>query len=270
MSDVAIAEPAVRTAPFVKGPEQASRLDEFLSALNVGDDYTWAWTNYERTIRALSEHFDLKDVIEIGGGRNPTFAPDQYLERGGSYTINDIEQGELDAAPDGYEHLLFDVSAKDGPINEQAYDLAFSCMVFEHVRDGAQAWRNVHRMLKPGGVAVAFIPTLYALPYIANLALPEWVSQAIVKALFPNRTDEESPKFPAHYSHCFAMESKLSPVLRNAGFAEWRVVPFYGHDYFEKLPLVRSADNALSSLAKRRNWTALAAYAYIIARKSPE
>ena len=270
MSDVAIADPEVRTAAFLKDSEQASRLDEFLRTLNVDHDHTWAWANYERTIRSLSEHFNLKDVIEIGGGRNPTFTPDQYLEQGGSYTINDIEQSELDAAPPGYKQLLFDVSAKDGPINEQAYDLAFSCMVFEHVRDGAQAWHNVHRMLKPGGMAVAFIPTLYALPYIANLALPEWVSRAIVKALFPNRTDESNPKFPAYYSHCFAMESKLSPVLRNAGFAEWRVVPFYGHDYFEKLPIVRSADKALSLIAKRRNWTALAAYSYIIACKSPD
>lgn len=229
----------------------------------------WAWDNYQATIETLAHEFKLHDLIEVGGGRDPLMTPDRVQELGVHYTINDISAEELRHAPAGFGKACFDIcgNMQSAGIEEGSYDLAFSRMVFEHVRDGRAAWRNLSRILRPGGVALAFVPTLYALPYVANLMVPEWLSSKIVKALYPHRTDHEDPKFPAHYSWCFSSEKKMAPMLRDAGFSESLVVPFYGHAYFENLPVAREIDEAVTRLAIRFDWRALTPYAYILARK---
>ena len=70
-------------------------------------------------------------------------------------------------------------------------------------------------MLAPGGVALAFVPTLYAPAFALNHAIPESVSSAIVRRLFPDRHEEgDNPKFPAFYDLCLGDEKKVAPVLR--------------------------------------------------------
>lgn len=244
-------------------------LQAVFAQLEPGIRSEWAWDNYERTIEALAKAFHLKDLIEIGGGRDPLMTPERVRALGANYTINDISEEELRHAPAGFGKLCFDICSDPAAAGVEAgtYDLAFSRMVFEHVRDGRAAWRNLSVLLRPGGVALAFVPTLYALPYVANLAVPEWLSSRIVKALYPHRTDHDDPKFPAYYSWCFSSERKMAPMLREAGFSESLIVPFYGHQYFEKLPIVREVDEALTRLAIRFDWRALTPYAYILARK---
>lgn len=229
----------------------------------------WAWDNYQATVEALAREFSLTRLIEIGGGRDPLLTPARAKALGVDYTVNDISQVELDNAPAAFNTACFDISgdlAATGVMPE-SYDLAFSRMVFEHVRDVRAAWRNLHTILAPGGVALAFVPTLYAPPYVANLLIPEWLSQRIVKLLYSHRTDDEDPKFPAYYDWCYSSERKMAPMLREAGFRETLILPFYGHQYFEKIPVAREIDAALTRLAIRFDWRALTPYAYILARK---
>jgi SAM-dependent methyltransferase len=229
----------------------------------------WAWDNYKSTVEALSGGFGLKRLIEIGGGRDPLFTPQEAEALGVELTVNDISAEELRHAPDAFAKACFDVSAdlSAAGLQPAQYDLAFSRMVFEHVKDGRRAWANLGALLAPGGVAIAFVPTLYALPYLANMVIPESVSQRIVKMLYKHRTDDEDPKFPAHYDWCYGSEARMAPMLKAAGFREALVVPFYFHDYFERIPLVREADNLINALASRRDWRALTSYAYIVGRK---
>ena len=247
----------------------AGGLQSVMARLQPDIRSEWAWDNYQATIEALARAFDLHDLIEIGGGRDPLMTPGRVHELGVRYTVNDISAEELRHAPDGFGKACFDICgnmAGEG-VAAGSCDLAFSRMVFEHVRDGRAAWRNLCHILRPGGVALAFVPTLYALPYVANLMVPEWLSDRIVKALYPHRTDHEDPKFPAYYSWCFSSEARMAPMLRDVGFSESLVVPFYGHAYFEKLPVAREIDEALTKLAIRLDWRALTPYAYILARK---
>lgn len=244
-------------------------LEGVLAGLRPDIRSQWAWDNYQTTVEALARAFALRDLIEIGGGRDPLMTPARVGHLGLRYTVNDISTEELRHAPDSFGKARFDIcgSMTEAGIASESYDLAFSRMVFEHVRDGRAAWRNLCHILRPGGVALAFVPTLYALPYVANLIVPEWISARIVKALYPHRTDHADPKFPAHYSWCFSSERKMAPMLRDAGFSESLIVPFYGHAYFEKLPLAREIDEALTRLAIRFDWRVLTPYAYILARK---
>jgi len=244
-------------------------LGRVLGSLNPGIRSEWAWKNYRNTIEALAREFGHKRLIEIGGGRDPLLSLQAVKALGFDYTINDISPEELKNAPEGYNTACFDVSGdlKSAGIKSESYDLAFSRMVFEHVQDVGQAWKNLHEILTPGGVGLIFVPTLYALPYVANLMIPEWLSQKIVKLLYPHRTDHEDPKFPAYYDWCYSSEKKLEPMLRAAGFSETLIVPFYGHAYFDKLPVIREIDEAVTRMAIRNDWRFLTPYAYIIALK---
>lgn len=246
-----------------------SSLDAFFARLEPDVRSQWAWDNYKPTIEALSRGFGLRRLIEIGGGRDPLFTPYEAAALDVELTINDISQEELDAGPAEFSKVCFDISGNlaETKVKRGAYDLAFSRMVFEHVKDGRRAWRNLNEILAPGGVAIAFVPTLYALPYLANIVIPEAVSQKIVKLLYPHRTDDEDPKFPAHYDWTYGSERKLKPMLESVGFREAIVVPFYYHDYFEKIPVVREIDNLANRIAAARDWRFLTSYAYIAARK---
>lgn len=248
---------------------EANSLSRVLGRLDPDIRSQWAWDNYRNTIEALAREFGHKRLIEIGGGRDPLLTPQAVKALGVDYTINDISEVELRAAPEGYNTACFDVSGdlKATGLETGCYDLAFSRMVFEHVKDVRQAWKNLHSVLAPGGVALAFVPTLYALPYVANLIIPEWISQKIVKMLYPHRTDSEDPKFPAYYDWCYSSEKKVVPMLRDAGFSETLILPFYGHDYFKSLPVIREVDEAVTKMAIRNDWRFLTPYAYILARK---
>ena len=144
-------------------------------------------------------------------------------------------------------------------------DLVISRMVMEHVGDAARTWANIANLLAPGGVALAFHPTLYAPPFVINWLIPERLTAPVLKLFFADRHDGDFPKFPARYDLCTADPAVIDPALGRAGFREVLSAPFWGDRYFRHLPGVRSANDALSSLAEARDWRWLASYAYTIA-----
>lgn len=228
----------------------------------------WGWSNYKPIIKTLAQDLELSRLCEIGGGRSPLFTAEEMKEMGGKLTVNDISQSELDHGPGGYETLCLDIAGNIGNAAPEQFDLMFSQMVFEHVRDMKQAWRNVHTLLAPGGVALAFFPTLYALPFVINYLLPESVTGPIVRAIYPHRSnDGRAPKFPAYYDHCFGDSRKLKPIFDEIGFREHLVLPFWGHQYFEQIPVVCEIDHAFNKLAAKRNWAHFSTYTYVVVRK---
>lgn len=229
----------------------------------------WAWDHYKDVVARLSRDLGLTRFCEIGGGRDPLFTPEEVAPLGIDYTVNDISARELEKAPQAFRTACFDIAGdlSAAGVAPAQYDLMFSRMVFEHVRDVEQAWTNIHTLLAPGGVALAFFPTLYALPFVANHLMPEWLSGGIVKAFYANRGEEtDDPKFPAVYDWCFSSEERLKPMLQRAGFTEIHIQPFWGHRYFLRLPVVRQIDEALNALAARNDIRALTSYAYVLVR----
>ena len=128
----------------------------------------------------------------------------------------------------------------------------------EHVRDVRRMWQNTHALLAPGGVALAFFPTLYAPAFAVNRVVPERLSSAVVHRLFPDRHAEgDNPKFPAFYDHCYGDERKLRPMLEEIGFSDMLVLPFYGYSYFHKLPGLKQVDAAFTRFVAGRDWRGL-------------
>ena len=109
-------------------------------------------------------------------------------------------------------------------------------MVMEHVRDASRAWANMAALLAPGGVALAFHPTLYAPPFVINRLIPETLTAPVLKYFFADRHDGDFPKFPARYDLCRADPAVVEPALSRAGFREVLTAPFWGDRYFRHLP----------------------------------
>ncbi|TCR65417.1 methyltransferase domain-containing protein [Bosea sp. BK604] len=246
-------------------------LTPFFQGLRPDWHARWAWENYEPTILALSRQFGLRRICEIGGGRDPLFTAEQASGHGVELIVNDIDAGELALTPAGLETARFDIA---GDLSEPdaargAYDLMVSRMVFEHVHDVAQAWHNIHELLAPGGVALAFFPTLWAPVFTLNHILPEKASRAIVHALYPARRDGGGdPKFPAFYDWCRGNPALLGPMLQRAGFSDIHVQPFWGHEYFKRMPGIREADHAFNALAAKTHWHFVTTHAYVVVRKA--
>lgn len=246
-----------------------SDLAAAFAALDIVHYHAWAWTNYKRIIADLSRQFSAHRLIEIGGGRDPLFNTREIADLGVEMTINDIAPGELGVLPPEYQTACFDVAGNISSVADlrNTFDLAFSRMVFEHVADGQRAWTNLYELLAPGGVGLAFVPTLYALPFVLNWMLPPKVAAAVVKLIYHHRTDSEDPIFPAHYSWCFADTKRLQPMLSAIGYREVVVQPFYGHGYYRFFPVIRDIHERFTSVALKRDWRAIASFAYIAARK---
>jgi SAM-dependent methyltransferase len=244
-------------------------LKDALAPLAIEHSEAWAWANYERVVRQLAEASGAKRLIEIGGGRDPLFGREALAELGAELTVNDISPTELAALPKGYRTACFDIAGELSPeeIARGGYDLAFSRMVFEHVADGKRAWENLFRLLAPGGIGLAFVPTLYAFPFVVNWLLPYDFAARVVKMIYKNRTDDEDPVFPARYSWTVASERKLAPMLSAIGYRETMVVPFYGHGYYQPFPILRDLHAKFTATARARDWRFFASYAYIAARK---
>jgi SAM-dependent methyltransferase len=254
---------------------QSAFLAEPLRRLGYDSREAWAWDNYRPTILAFVEALRGAGrrkggrirLLEVGGGRGPQLTPAQAEELGVALTVNDIDARELSLAPTGFATACFDIAGDVDPGLLGKFDLIFSRMVFEHVKDAPRAWRNIRALLTPGGVALAYHPTLYSPPFLVNWLVSESVSSRLLRLFFPWRHDGDYPKFPARYEMCFAAPSRVGPALRDAGFSEVLIAPFFGHGYLRAVPVVREVEGALHVLAERRDWRALASYAYTLARR---
>ena len=253
-----IAEPATDT------------LAAFFRGLDPDWHSQWAWDHYEPTILALARQFGLKRLCEIGGGRDPLFTADEAAAQGLTFIVNDIDPGELALTPAGLKTACFNVAGdlSEPDVARGGYDMMVSRMVFEHIAGVERAWTNIHALLAPGGVALAFFPTLWAPVFALNHVLPEKASRAIVHALFPARRDGgDDPVFPALYEWCRGNPGLLTPMLNRAGFREVHVQRFWGHGYFDRMPGLKQLDHAFNAAAARIGWNLVTTYAYVVVRK---
>jgi SAM-dependent methyltransferase len=260
-------KPAPHERSVAQLPVNASLANAFAS-LGVEADGEWALANYKRTVAEFCRLFAARRLIEIGGGRDPLFDAQEIGELGVEMTINDISVEELSVLPASYRTACFDVAGDAASLAgfRNSFDFAFSRMVFEHVADGQRAWTNLYELLAPGGVGLAYIPTLYSFPFVVNWLLPDKLAARIVKTLYKNRTDDADPVFPARYSWCFT-DARLQRMLSAIGYREVFVQPFYGHGYYKPFPIVRDLHKQFTDVARRYNWCLLASFAYIAVRK---
>lgn len=250
------------------GGSAPSTLAHAFAGLGLQNSDEWGWDNYKAVIRHLAQTFGARRMLEIGAGRCPLFGRDELRNLGAELTVNDISAAELALAPPGYAQACFDIAGEVDASQNGSIDLAFSRMVFEHVEDAHKAWSNVHAILAPGGVALAFVPTLFAMPFLINWLLPDNLGERIAHALDKRRTQEDQPVFPAHYHWCFTLKGPMRRRLEEVGFDEVLVQPFYGHRYYQRFPVIRDVHRGFTALARKADLRLLSTYGYIAVRKN--
>ena len=226
-----------------------------------------AWQGYMNYLHALIRETGARSVLELGGGANPALTLDEVREQGLDYTILDISQTELDKAPAGYSKLQADLAHPLNNISTQ-HDFIFSKMLAEHVSNGRVFHENVLKLLKPGGIAFHFFPTLYAPPFIANRLLPERLASWLLQLLSP-RNRYQQGKFPAYYSWCRGPSARHLGRLEKLGYQIYHYYGFYGHEpYYARIPLVRIVHRwCVNFLIKHPN-PLLTSFAYMVVRKA--
>lgn len=251
-------------------PLEAPELRALLDDVRTNGEWRTAWRSYRKVVIAAARQSEQPRLLEVGGGRDPLLSQADVEQLNCQYTVNDIDAGELARAPEWTQRLHGDIAAPDLLAEETGtqFDVIFSKMVFEHVAHPEAAYRNTARMLAPGGVFINFIPTWYAPPFLLNWAMPANLSAALLRRSFPNRNEDEVPKFPAFYRWCTATRQTQRRV-QEAGFASCEVIPFYGHNYYKKVRPLQALSDRLASVSDRRGWRALSTYAYVICEGYP-
>jgi SAM-dependent methyltransferase len=113
--------------------------------------------------RMLAAAFDglsatpgLDEKTLLAGKRILHFAPERQLRERISclamtHTTADFDRGDCD--------LRLDISRMPS-VASQSFDVLIACDVLEHVPDDAAAFREIHRVLAPGGVAILTVPQM--------------------------------------------------------------------------------------------------------------
>ena len=237
-------------------------------------------TEYRYFNSAVDDFFDLVHeiasrstvtrVCDVGGGATPLLSPDAVTRHRLDYTVLDISAEELGKAPDSYATLQADIASPDLDTGT-TYDLVFSRMLLEHVKDPVVVHRNLLRLLRPGGFAVHLFPTLYAPPFVVNRVLPEATSRRFLLAFFPHRhPDGPYGKFPAYYRWCRGPTDSQIGRYHKAGFAVDRFIAYFGHWYYKRIPPLEAMQRTIAEALVRRPIRAITTYGIVVLRKPRE
>ena len=85
-----------------------------------------------------------------------------------------------------------------------------------------------------------FFSTLYAPPFFLNKFLPQNISDSLVIWHSPDRKKEGNRgEFLAYYHYCHGPLKSQIIKLESLGYQVEESVGYFGHDYYEKLPLLK-------------------------------
>lgn len=201
-------------------------------------------------------------ICDIGGGANP-FLDRQFLEREGlRCVVLDNSPAELAKAPPAYELLVADIGAKNFRYDGPKFDLVFSRMLAEHIRDARQFHHNVHTLLAPRGWAVHCFPTLYAPPFLVNRLLPESLADRLLGWVQP-RDRFQHAKFPAYYHWCRGPSRRAMLRLQQIGYEVVEYRGLFGHPYYGQHGWLAHASHAVARFLLRHPRPFLTSYAYL-------
>jgi SAM-dependent methyltransferase len=233
-----------------------------ITYLNSGNE----WSEYPDFVQGLVQQYGAHRICDVGGGANPVLSLQFVTENGLDCTVLDISSKELEKAPNGYKKLVCDMEAQKIDLPDQ-FDFVITKMMAEHIKNGVLFHKNIFSMLKPGGVAVHYFPTLYALPFLVNKITPEWLSSMLLDFFLP-RDRFQLGKFPAYYSWCFGPTPSMLAMLTGIGYKVLEYRGFFGNVYYRKIPVIRDLHKAYSEYLTRHPNPYLTSFAQVVLYKA--
>lgn len=131
-------------------------------------------------------------VLEIGCGRSAPVLS-MFRNRGAKLIGIDVVPFDLKDPEIG---LVSCSVTSMTPIESESISVAFSRSVMEHVEDVNQAYSEIKRVLKPGGVYIFLTPNFWDYGSLLSSVVPNFLHGKIVK-LTEGRAEEDT--FPTHY-----------------------------------------------------------------------
>ncbi|MAN28551.1 MULTISPECIES: class I SAM-dependent methyltransferase [Mesonia] len=227
------------------------------------------WEQAPQFLSQLITSNNIKNVLEVGSGANPTLDAETIMALGIHYTTNDLSAEELEKAPKEFATWQADLCNEETVKNHsKKYDLIFSRMVNEHVKDGKQYYKNIFELLSPGGITAHCFSTLYAFPFLTNKVIPETLSDKLLD-IFNSRDRHQHEKFPAYYSWSRGPSKKSINKFESIGFEVIEYVGYFGHGYYKKrLPFLHYLEQQKANYLVKNPVTSLTSYAHIVLKKS--
>jgi Methyltransferase domain len=219
------------------------------------------WQEVQRALHDGAERW-----CDVGGGAKPVLNPAQIERWQLDYVLLDASQEQLDRAPGAYTKSradILDPAVTSGLLAGGQFDVVVSRWTAEHVSDGRRFHEAIFNLLAPGASAVHFFPTLYSLPFVANLLLPSALSDALLRHAEPGRT----AKFPPHYRWCRGPTARQLRRLESVGYQVERYVGYFGHHFYDSVPPLRRAQRALSATLVKHPLAALTSFALVVLRR---
>ncbi|PKO17657.1 MAG: hypothetical protein CVU39_04025 [Chloroflexi bacterium HGW-Chloroflexi-10] len=226
-----------------------------------------AWRKFKNTIIQYIQNESATKICEIGGGANPVLTPQNLLEFQLEYTIIDVSKEELDKAPASYKKIVGDINSPEIATNNEKYDLVFSKMLAEHIKNGKQFHENILELLADNGIAIHFFPTLYTFPFFINRLTPEAFTQKLL-SYFDPRNNYKYAKFPAYYSWCRGPVPSQIKKFEDLGYTIIEYRGFFGHSgYYKRLPFFRKIHETKTKYLLKNPNPFFTSYAYLIMKK---
>jgi SAM-dependent methyltransferase len=236
----------IQALPFETGPDE------------------WAHIHFTRRLHETVQGLGGGKVCELGGGARPALDLDFLRRHNLSCLVVDLSESELAKAPHGYQTLVGDVSSPEFSTGEHdgSYDLVFSRVLAEHVTDARRFHLNARRLLRPGGLAMHFFPTLWWPPYIANRVLPERLAERILLLIEPWRERSGiAGKFPAYYHWCFGPTRRQVQRFGAVGFAVEHCFAYFGEPSHTPGRLLKKVNSLWTEAMLRHPSYAFTSYA---------
>lgn len=223
------------------------------------------WDDYPGFVQNLVQQYHAHRICDVGGGANPVLPLQFIMDNQLDCTVLDISSVELEKAPEGYKKLIRDIEGASYAEPDQ-FDLVVSKMMAEHVRNGKLFHKNIFAMMKPGGIAVHYFPTLYALPFVVNRLTPEWISSFLLNIFLP-RDRFKLGKFPAYYDWCFGPTHSMLCMLTEIGYEILLYKGFFGNIYYTRIPMLRTLHKVYTLYLVKHPVSYLTSFAQVVLRK---
>jgi len=139
-------------------------------------------------------------------------------------------------SPEDRKRFLIDPSGNI-PLPDASVDFVFSDQVFEHVLNQPQAFREIHRILKPGGVSVHVIPAKWQIiephiyvplgglnPFKRRGWYTIWAYAGIRNKYQKGLPAQEVARLNFDYAHkglCYWSSRQYRKLFKEVGWAEW-------------------------------------------------
>jgi SAM-dependent methyltransferase len=220
---------------------------------------------YRAEVRRIIDD-GAKRICDVGGGAKPVVGLPRVQERGLDYVVLDASSAQLDRTDSGYERRLGSILDAD-VVNELIrdkgpFDAIVSHFVAEHISDGQRFHEQVFDMLRPGGRALHYFPTLYAPPFVVNRVLDSRTSAAIALRLFNKRN-----KFPAQYSWCRGPSRRQLAMLEAIGYSIDRYVGYFGHSFYVRIKPLHAVHEALTARLLEHPRASATSFALVVLRR---